>query len=231
MPSADPFYLVKDDLENSLREAKGHLAQWQTLARGSRERTELQKTIELECGNIASSLNEVRKSVDVAEANPQRFRLTQQEIASRRKWVQATQQQGEEAIRALHAPEQATRSMDNGSATDRLSRAQNHENDQHIADEQEQQQMLIRQQDDSLDLLGQGVNRIGQMGLQMRDELSLQDRMLEDLDTDMEGTHSRLQAAQKKVDHLLRKAGLKGQFCIIAFLIVVLIILLLMLFS
>lgn len=52
---------------------------------------------------------------------------------------------------------------------------------------------MHRQQDDSLDLLGQGVNRIGQMGLQMRDELSLQDRMLEDLDADMEGTHSRLQ--------------------------------------
>ena len=82
-----------------------------------------------------------------------------------------------------------------------------------------------------MDALSLGVNRIGQLGLQMRDELVVQDRMLDELDADMEGTHTRLQAAQKKVDHLLRKAGLKGQFCIIIFLIAVLIVLLLIVFS
>ena len=40
-----------------------------------------------------------------------------------------------------------------------------------------------------------------------------------------------MQAAQKKVDHLLRKAGLGGQLCIMGFLIVVLIVLLLLIFS
>ena len=68
------------------------------------------------------------------------------------------------------------------------------------------------------------VTRIGQVGLQIHEELEQQGGMLDELD--IEGTSTRLQAAQKKIDHMLRKAGLKGQFCIIIFLIAVLVVLL-----
>ena len=88
-----------------------------------------------------------------------------------------------------------------------------------------------RQQDADLDQLGEHVTRIGQVGLTIRDELDVQGHMLSELEQDTEETQTRLQAAQKKVDHLLRKAGLKGQFCIMIFLVVVLIILILLIFS
>ena len=69
------------------------------------------------------------------------------------------------------------------------------------------------------------------MGLTIRDELDVQSHMLNELEQDTDETQTRLQAAQKKVDHLLRKAGLKGQLCIMVFLVVVLIVLLLLIFS
>ena len=91
--------------------------------------------------------------------------------------------------------------------------------------------MPRRQQDDDLDQLGEHVTRIGQVGLTIRDELDVQGHMLSELEQDTDETQTRLQAAQKKVDHLLRKAGLKGQFCIMMFLLVVLIVLILLIFS
>lgn len=223
--NADPFYLVKDGIETSLDKAKTLLTQWQTLSRSSPERYRLQTDVEDECKSIAWQLDEMGKAVDVAERQKQRFGLTQQEVIERRKWVHSARQQCEQTIAAVHAPATA-KVAENGSATGRLGTAVQAENDRDIDREGDQQQLLLRQQDDDLDALGAHVTRIGQVGLQIHEELEQQSGMLEELDTDIEGTSTRLQAAQKKIDHMLKKAGLGGQLCIIVFLIAVLIILL-----
>lgn len=59
----------------------------------------------------------------------------------------------------------------------------------------------------------------------------LQGGMLDELDEDVEGTSARLAAAQKRINHVLAKAGMKGQMCIILFLIVVLAVLIIVAFS
>jgi hypothetical protein len=38
-------------------------------------------------------LEEIDKSIDAAERNPQRFKLSQQELSDRRKWVMSTRRQ------------------------------------------------------------------------------------------------------------------------------------------
>jgi len=90
---------------------------------------------------------------------------------------------------------------------------------------------IFRQQDDDLDHLGEHVIRIGQMGRQIGEELGQQSSMIDELDGDIDGTTNRLAAAQKKMTHVLKKAGLRGQLSIIGILIVLLIILLLVAFS
>ncbi len=50
-------------------------------------------------------------------------------------------------------------------------------------------------------------------------------QLLDELDQEIEGTSTRLQAAQRKVQYVLDRAGSKGQIAIIVFLIVVLVIL------
>lgn len=91
--------------------------------------------------------------------------------------------------------------------------------------------MICRQQDDDLDHLGEHVIRIGQMGRQIGEELGQQSTLIDELDADMDGTSNRLAAAQKKMTHVLKKAGLRGQLCIILVLIVLLVVLLLVAFS
>lgn len=43
--------------------------------------------------HLSPQLDEIDKSIDAAEKNPQRFKLSQQEISDRRKWVMSTRRQ------------------------------------------------------------------------------------------------------------------------------------------
>ena len=88
-----------------------------------------------------------------------------------------------------------------------------------------------RRQDDQLDDLSTHVVRIGELGREMGQELQLQGALLDELDQEVEGTSTRLQAAQKKVEFVLKKAGAKGQLLIIGFLIVVLVVLVFLLLA
>lgn len=83
-----------------------------------------------------------------------------------------------------------------------------------------------RQQDDDLDQLGEHVVRLGQMGRQIGEELGTQSQMLDELDADLDSTNNRLMAAQKKMTHVLRRAGMRGQLCIIGVLLILLVVLL-----
>ena len=47
----------------------------------------------------------------------------------------------------------------------------------------------------------------------------------------MEGTHHRMAAAQKKMNNVLKKMGMRGQLCLIVFLTGVLVLLLVLIFS
>ena len=88
-----------------------------------------------------------------------------------------------------------------------------------------------RRQDDELDQLGRHVERIGQVGLQIHEELEVQGAMLTELDEDVEGAQSRLAAAQKKMAGVLKRMGMRGQLCIMGVLLIILVILVAILFS
>ena len=60
---------------------------------------------------------------------------------------------------------------------------------------------------------------------------SVQGAMLDELDEDIEGTQTRLQAAQKRMNHVLKKAGMKGQLCIVLALVALLAVLVVIAFS
>ena len=103
-------------------------------------------------------------------------------------------------------------------------------NDGYLDREHDQQQLIVRRQDDELDDISTSIQRIGQVGLTIGEELETQGKMLEELEEDVEGTNSRLAAAQRKMNQVLKKAGVKGQMIIIAILTVLLIILFLIAF-
>ena len=100
--------------------------------------------------------------------------------------------------------------------------------DGHAASEagfDDHQQLLVRGQDHDLDDISESITRIGQVGLTIGEELASQSRMLEELYNDVSGVNARLAAAQRKMETVLKQAGIRGQLCVILFLTVILVIL------
>ena len=82
---------------------------------------------------------------------------------------------------------------------------------------------MRRRQDEDLEQLSESVARIGNMGKTIGNELSEQDQLLTGLEEDVDGTMSRLTAATKKLEQVIKKSGLRGQIAIIACLLMALI--------
>ncbi|KAL4428706.1 hypothetical protein ABPG77_009812 [Micractinium sp. CCAP 211/92] len=230
MAQKDPYYIVKDEVAETLRGVQEKFSRWQNLPRGGADKRALATELEEDCSSLEYMVAEIDKSIDAAERNPQRFNLSQAEVSDRRRWVMSTRRQLSSISSGLSAGASGGGGGGgpNGPAG-RLAAAVHDENERFIQSEGDRQQLLMRRQDEDLDQLGSHVVRIGELGKEMGQELHLQGQLLDELDTEIEGTSTRLQAAQKKIDYVLQKAGAKGQLAIIGFLIVTLIILIFLL--
>lgn len=199
------------------------LAKFETFS-ATRPNTEAWRTlddeIQEESHNLQYMIDEIDRSIDAAEKNPKRFLLTQAEISDRRKWLMKSRRQIEAIINGNLPSKKQHLGVE-----EKLANAVEDENNDFIQSEGERQQLLMAQQDQELDVLNQHVVRIGELGREMGQELDSQGQLLDDLGEEMEGTQTRLAAAQRKVQYVLDKAGTKGQLLIIAFLVVVLVVL------
>lgn len=110
------------------------------------------------------------------------------------------------------------------------------QNDSLLENHADQQALLIRRQDEDLDDLAVHVARLGTVGRTIGQELDEQGKMLEELEEDVDGTTTRLGAAQRKLTRgsaidsthifvlifaaeVIKKSGMSGQLAIIGCLI------------
>lgn len=226
MASNDPYYIVREEVSDTLHNVQGKLAKWQAMPRSGMERKAVQQEIEEDCQSLEYMVAEIDKSIDAAERNPKRFNLSQAELSDRRKWIMGTRRQLSGVTSGLSgSASSASSGRGPADAAGRLAAAVNEENDHFIRSEGDRQQTMMQRQDEDLDQLSHHVVRIGELGKEMGQELHSQGQLLDELDQEIDGTSTRLAAAQKKVEYVLKKAGAKGQLAIIGFLILVLIIL------
>eukprot|EP00878_Enallax_costatus_P020004 GHUV01021128.1.p1 GENE.GHUV01021128.1~~GHUV01021128.1.p1 ORF type:complete len:209 (+),score=78.66 GHUV01021128.1:535-1161(+) len=93
------------------------------------------------------------------------------------------------------------------------------------------QQQVMQQQDRELEQMEKTVVSTKHIALTIGEEVDLHTRLLEELDEDVDVTHTRLRAATKRVRHVLKhSSNWKGGLCIFM-LIVVLTLLLLIVFK
>ncbi|PSC69786.1 Qc-snare Syn8 Syntaxin8-family [Micractinium conductrix] len=90
------------------------------------------------------------------------------------------------------------------------------------------QSQVMQQQDDALEQLERSVHSTKHIALQINEEADLHNRLLDDLDEDVEGTSSRLAAAQRRLKLVMRRSsGCKASlllFLVALVLVVVLVI-------
>jgi SYP6 family syntaxin len=228
----DPFYLVKDDIQDSVNKVKEIGERMERLPEGNSERGKYAGQIASECASVLWQLEELDRATAMAEQDFMRFKVDANELASRKRWTAATKATVSDLDAKAKAVIDARKARGGGYSGEgsRLDGAIGQQNDGYLNSQGDQQQLLMQRQDVDLDDISASINRIGQVGLTIGEELETQGKMLDDLEQDVEGTNSRLQAAQRKMNQVLKKAGTKGQLAIIAVLTALLIILFLIAF-
>eukprot|EP01025_Chloroclados_australasicus_P040500 TRINITY_DN4231_c0_g1_i6.p2 TRINITY_DN4231_c0_g1~~TRINITY_DN4231_c0_g1_i6.p2 ORF type:complete len:134 (-),score=18.85 TRINITY_DN4231_c0_g1_i6:225-626(-) len=91
--------------------------------------------------------------------------------------------------------------------------------------EYQQQQLTIQQQDVQLEGMTKQVDNVKQLAVNIGDELKDQQKMINELDEEVEITGNRLQAAILRIDTVIKKSGVMCQMITIISLIVILIVL------
>ncbi|KAK1436473.1 hypothetical protein QVD17_02253 [Tagetes erecta] len=227
----DPFYIVKEEIQESIDKLQFSFHQWENIPANSEKHLHLKKELLESCGSIEWQVDELEKTISVASRDPARFGITEVELGKRRRWTSIARTQVGNVKKAV-----GSISIKSGEHRElmRMPRSQQQdttynyiagENDDFISSESDRQTLLIKRQDEELDEMSESIQRIGDVGLTIHDELLAQDRIIEELGTEMESTSNRLDFVQKKVAIIMKKAGMKGQFMMILFLVILFIVL------
>lgn len=92
----------------------------------------------------------------------------------------------------------------------------------------QRQQQLMQQQDQGLEMLAQSAERLGSLSMTISDELNQQNRMLDDMDRDLEEAGNNLDYVTQKTKEFIEKSGGAQNFMLILTLIVIAIVLFLL---
>jgi hypothetical protein len=93
------------------------------------------------------------------------------------------------------------------------------------------QQQLLQQQDMGLDMLGQQAQRLGQMSLQISEELDSHNKILSEMDQDLDEANQNLDLVTRKTKEFIEASGGTRNFLVILVLMCVVVILLWMVIS
>ncbi|KAF7831296.1 syntaxin-61 [Senna tora] len=252
MPLAqDPFYVVKEEIQESIDKLQSTFQQWQNTPSDAAERVNLSKELLPSCESIEWQVDELDKAIAVAARDPSWYGIDEKELESRRRWTSnARTQVGtvKKTVEAGKGSSMATRDsaamhrelmrLPNSHQVDVPNQYDAQDNDDFISSESDRQLLLIRyffplslsQQDEELDELSASVQRIGGVGLTIHEELLAQEKIMDELGAEMDSTSNRLDFVQKKVAMVMKKAGAKGQIMMILALVVLFVFLFILVF-
>lgn len=241
MSLEDPFFVVRDEVRQSLSNAQTQYSQWCMLLDSEADIDKIQ-SVGSELKNCIKSiewdLEDLDQTIKIAEANPNKFRLDYAELESRKQFIRDTRavvkkitdHMGSETVHSkLEAVKRksllsSAREKKPRGRFARLEEELVRSNQEFIEQERHQQQMQIARQDEQLDRVGASVHTLKKMGEAIGDELDEQQIMLEDFDREVEQTDSRMRSLTTRVNKAIRKSNDKCQIITIVVLVVVLIV-------
>ncbi|CAH1445500.1 unnamed protein product [Lactuca virosa] len=239
----DPFYIVKEEIQESIDALQATFHQWEHTPVASGAQTRLTNELLSNCESIEWQVDELEKAISVAARDPAKYGIDPPELERRFKWTRTARTQVVNVKKSVMGTDlngrssstfsgmrQELMSLPSPRQQDRASHYIAKDHDDFISSESDRQLLLVRQQDEELDELSESVQRIGSVGLTIHDELHAQEKLLEELGSEMDSTSNRLDFVQKKVAVVMKKASAKGQMMMILFLIVLFIVLFVLVF-
>lgn len=241
----DPFYVVRDEVEQALQGVKQLHERWATLLKTTNTASsdefswandELRKGL----SSVTYDLNDLADTVAVVESNTARFGIDAAEIESRKRFVQEARAAVSEIERDVQSEfakgkrqkdemELLKSSPASGVAggrrgtEDRLKTAIEQDNSAFVSSQAQAQAQIVRQQDEGLEELSGVVGNLREIGTAIGDELEQQAVIVDELHTETDKADSAIRGATRKVSELIDKQKEGTQWCIIIVLILILV--------
>eukprot|EP01113_Clastostelium_recurvatum_P004739 TRINITY_DN1208_c0_g1_i2.p1 TRINITY_DN1208_c0_g1~~TRINITY_DN1208_c0_g1_i2.p1 ORF type:complete len:251 (-),score=44.44 TRINITY_DN1208_c0_g1_i2:72-824(-) len=243
----DPFYVVKEEVQQSVNGVTALYKRWRELLETTNTANNDEfkwTTNELKSGikSIEWDLQDLDDTISIVESNRQKFKLEQQEVENRKKFINDTKstiKRMKEDLQAAstkgkqeHDKREALMGSRKGAGGrfDALDQAIISDNQDYIDDQASRQQQLMHDQDQDLTQLSNTVSTLGQMGQAISSELSVQSRILDNLTAKVDDTSGRLSGVMRRLNKLIESASDRTQWCIIGVLAVLLIGLIILVF-
>eukprot|EP00931_Biecheleriopsis_adriatica_P004199 TRINITY_DN105903_c0_g1_i1.p1 TRINITY_DN105903_c0_g1~~TRINITY_DN105903_c0_g1_i1.p1 ORF type:complete len:249 (-),score=92.29 TRINITY_DN105903_c0_g1_i1:51-797(-) len=241
--SADPFDVAKDHVEAAVRKVRQMQKEWHRLLETentaeSSSFKDLEADLRSELTHLGEDLAEVETSIRAVESNREQFPVSDETLAARKDFLAASHAAVSD-VRSSISSTYVQAKLEDDRKRLLLKKQRQAEEDQqrHLAQESkaflEEQRMLqkqlIAQQEDELDAIGRGAQRLGQVAATINGELASQQQLLEELNQDIDKEMERMDAVTKGMAKLLKTSN-KGQIyavggAILLFVILVFLIL------
>ena len=210
VPADDPFPLVQREVSSA----------WASLSQTLSTLPDDDRAARLK--SLSDDVQDLADAVQIARQDRLRFNLSEEELASRDRFVR-DMQSNLALARSSTARSSLTAKASNSSTT-QLFPESGAVNDGFMGDEMAHQQQILQQQDEQLDHLADAVQRIGNIGRDMHLELEEQGQLLDNLGSEMEDTASRMKRVRQRLDRFIEETGPR-QFCTIVWLSVTFLVL------
>lgn len=177
-------------------------------------------------GSCSEAVEDMRFALDTAMEHPESFAITTDELQARAEKIRGWErdmlraQQTGEKIRAAQKKRMQDQDgdADGGAGGTR-------ENNDFLRQEHEVQRDIMQTDDQTLDRLSSGIHRVRDTAVNINDELTTQEHILDDIDKGMTRVQMKLEGAVKKVAKLIDQSSDRGKMICIAVLFVILILL------
>jgi len=238
----DPFYVVKEEVQQSVSGVTTLYERWQELLKSTNtsQNDEFKWTTNQIKNGIKSiewDLQDLEETIGIVEGNRQRFKLEISEVESRKAFITDTKatikkmkedlnnvttkgKMENDARNTLMDSQRRKGGQDQGKF-DGLQRAIVEDNDQYIGNTHQQMQVTMAAQDEDLDAISRATGTLKEMGMTINDELVRHKTILEEMDTEVDKTNSRLSNVLKRLNKLIDSTSDRVQWCIVIVLVLI----------
>ncbi|XP_055091708.1 syntaxin-10 isoform X1 [Symphalangus syndactylus] len=248
MSLEDPFFVVRGEVQKAVNTARGLYQRWcELLQEGAAVgREELDWTTnELRNGlrSIEWDLEDLEETIGIVEANPGKFKLPAGDLQERKVFVERMREAVQEMKDHMVSPtavaflERNNREILAGkpaaqkSPSDLLDASAVSAMSRYIEEPQATQQLIMDEQDQQLEMVSGSIQVLKHMSGRVGEELDEQGIMLDAFAQEMDHTQSRMDGVLRKLAKVSHMTSDRRQWCAIAVLVGVLLLVLILLFS
>ena len=229
--ASDPYYVARDAVNQSISEVQASFRRWeQSLGDSSLSSRSFQdstKGLIDDVDRLEEDLSVIDSSIRVVETNPTRFPLKAGELDARKQWSLTqhrvcadirTKVNGPQAKAKIDADRKKAALVE--AEQSRLKKQSQEANESSISSSKQVHQQIINQQDETLTELARVTDRLGQTAIVINSELQDQQRLLSELDRDIDRQSEKMNYVMGKMAKLLKTSDTKQLVLVIILVII-----------